>query len=115
MEASAKGQEVVSPHRLLAAAELDPRHLSPMVLASEFGAEEARQFMQMQAKAVAEAVVGLLNARMGQVSTRTLLYQVNPCLITTDDRLLRMRSMWSVRRELVRQWRRRPQPDDGGP
>lgn len=108
IEAEAAGQEVIPSTRLLEAAALDLERFGPELLAVEFGREEARQILLMQAETVSRSVVAFFQARLGDISTRTLLYRVNPCLRSSDGSLLRLRSLWPLRRKLVEQWRSRP-------
>jgi hypothetical protein len=59
----------------------------------------------MQPELFAETVVSYFRANIGDVSPRTLLYRVNPSLRTADGELVRLRTLWPVRRKLVELWR----------
>jgi hypothetical protein len=104
-QADERKLEVVPVDELLAAADLDPREFDPEFLSSLFGEDETRQLLLMQPELFAETVVSYFRANLGDVSPRTLLYRVNPSLRTADGELVRLRTLWPVRRKLVELWR----------
>jgi hypothetical protein len=106
-QAEARDLDVVPVEDLLAAAEMDAGDFEPEFLSSLFGEDETRQLLLMQPDLFAETVVTYFRANLGDVSTRTLLYRVNPGLRAADGELVRLRTLWPVRRKLVELWRDR--------
>ena len=104
-EAEARSLEVVPVDEMLAAADLDPKAFDPEFLSSLFGEDETRQLLLMQPELFAETVVSYFRSNIGDVPWRTLLYRVNPSLRAADGELVRLRTLWPVRRKLVELWR----------
>jgi hypothetical protein len=105
--AEARDLDVVPVEDLLAAAELEPDDFEPEFLSSLFGEDETRQLLLMQPDLFAETVVTYLRSNLGDVSARTMLYRVNPSLRAADGELVRLRTLWPMRRKLVELWRDR--------
>ena len=110
--AEAEGLDVVPAERIFAAAEIDPDDLSPELLASLFDSDETRQVLMMQPDIFADTIARYFRANFDDMSTRTLLYRINPCVRAADGELVSLRRAWPVRRKLVQRWRAGPPTSD---
>ncbi|MEM7310896.1 MAG: hypothetical protein AAF682_29775 [Planctomycetota bacterium] len=99
------GHEVIPTEQLMAAAELDPEAFEPGLLSEMFGRAETRQLLMMQPEMFAETVASFFRENYDELSTRELLYHVNPCLRSSDGSLVRLRSIWPVRQRMIEEWR----------
>jgi len=108
-QAHAEGLEVVPAERILRAADLDPARFEPDLLASFFGRGEMRQLLAMQPDIFADTIASYFQANLLEdVSARTLLFRVNPCLRAADGSIVSLRRVWPLRQRLWERWNDRP-------
>ncbi len=104
VEAEEEGLEVVPTERILAAADLDLHEFNPDFLARLFGRAETRQLLLMQPEMFGDTIASYFKSNHGDLTSRELLYRVNPSLRSSDGSLLRLRSLWPVRQRMLEDW-----------
>jgi hypothetical protein len=106
--AEKEGLDVVPAERIFAAAGLDADAFGPELLATFFGHDETRQLLMMQPEIFADTVASYFRSSLVEdVSTRTLLFRINPSLRTAEGDLVSLRRVWPVRQKLIARWRDR--------
>lgn len=104
LEAAEEDLDVIPPERILAAADLDLHEFTPDFLAGLFGRAETRQLLLMQPEMFGDTIASYFKSNHGGLTSRELLYRVNPSLRSSDGSLLRLRNLWPVRQRMLADW-----------